>query len=350
MLERNFGKEQFDLHLFILLFARKFWMVILGALSGAILFGGIYYLANVTFAPAIPYEMVSDLYLDYVVEQQDTFNKETWAEIVKSDVILDLVMEQLPEKYTKEELKEAISATLLSSVKILTTTVTMEDKEDVEIIDKALREALKIFGEEQNEFSEICEWDVPLQATLIKQDIRLKNTIVLGAVTGLLLVSFGVVLYLIWDEKIYLPKQFEERYQLPCFGNFGESFTKANVEKQLFDTNELNFLIIEQESKLHSLTEEDVLEGIFDTKGPRKACIMKNPMFYINEISKIEQEKQIVLLVSGSIQNSKLIADIIRILEQNACKIKGAILYDYSKKIQKFYYLPQIEWIKKHMK
>lgn len=57
----EYGKEPFDMRLFVLLCRRRLWMVLAGILAGAALAGGVYYMKNVTFGGVIPYTMDSNI-------------------------------------------------------------------------------------------------------------------------------------------------------------------------------------------------------------------------------------------------------------------------------------------------
>ena len=67
MWQCDYGKEPFDMRLFVLLCARRLWVVLAGILAGLVLTGGIYYVKNVTLGGIIPYTMDSKYYLEYVV-------------------------------------------------------------------------------------------------------------------------------------------------------------------------------------------------------------------------------------------------------------------------------------------
>ena len=81
MWECKYGKEPLDTRLCFLRLVQKWWLVLLAAVAGAILFGGIYFLTHVVYGPAREYVAESEFYIEYVgavtQEQQYTYyNKE----------------------------------------------------------------------------------------------------------------------------------------------------------------------------------------------------------------------------------------------------------------------------------
>ncbi len=333
MLNREYGKEPFDLHLFILLFFRKIWVVIFVTIVGGILIGGGYYLKNIAFAPMQKYEMVSDTYLDYAKnelgEEYTYFNQTTWESLIYADEIIDPLVKIY--NISKDQLKQNISATLLSDTRILTTTVEGYDKEMVEELNQALLQSLSAFAETKKEFVAIDPIRVPETASLQDPDIRLWNATILGMVVGFLIAGFGVALYNIWDDKIYLPTIFEKRYQIPVIKNI-----KGSVEGEKYTYIRLDKDRIPKQDEIDRKTETNLL--------------INNPFWDEAAMEQIKKKERYILVISSKVHNSKLLEATLEILDKKEGIVVGAILYDQYEKLQKMYYFPGSQWIKKQMK
>ncbi len=79
-------------------------------------------------------------------EIQDYYNAYTWGEIMKTDEVVDYVMEALPEGITKEQVKASVSVGAMNDVKIMPLTITTQDPELSETIAEAYVYGLDRFG------------------------------------------------------------------------------------------------------------------------------------------------------------------------------------------------------------
>ena len=333
MINRKYGKEPFDLHLFVLLLLRKIWVVALAGIIGGIVIGGIYYLKNITFSPAQKYEMVSDSYIEYAVNEEGNeytyFNQTTWESLIYADDIINSVASKV--EIPKEEIIQAISATLLSDTRILTTTVQGYDKEEVKEMNQALLLAIEEFAGTKREFAFIQPLRVPEDATLQNLDIRVWNATVLGISVGLLLSFFALSLFFIWDDRIYLPSIFESRYQIPVLRKEEIKESKGKYTYLLLDKN--------RKSLQNLPTEIKESEALID-----------NPFWDENAIKKLNKNETYVLVICSKTHNSKLIEGTLSLLDKKECTVVAAVLYETYDTLQKIYYFPGSKWIKKHLK
>lgn len=224
MWECKYGKEPLDTRLCLLRLIRKVWLVVLMSFAGAILFGGIYYLTHVVYGPAKEYVAESEYYIEYVnavtQEQQYTFyNKETWESLIHTDIFMDEVMNGVREQtlamdseITRDEVSNAIFATLLTDVRIVHVTVTTNNPYFTVVITNALEEAFIKFGESQREIDTVRAILIQKKATLTTIDNRTVRACILGAVVFASFTLFAMYLYVVLDTSIYIPLEFERRY------------------------------------------------------------------------------------------------------------------------------------------
>lgn len=343
MLVKEYGKEPFDLHLCVLWFFGKIWILLLAGVIGGILFGGVYYLKNITFGPEKMYEMVSDSYLEYATneagEEYLYFNQTTWGNMIHSDEIMNPLLLQF--NMTRKEMESLISATLLSDTRILTTTVIGADKEWVEDLNKALLIAIEEFGKNKREFIKIQPMLVPEEATIQKADIRIWNATVLGISIGFIATFFLLAFFFIWDDRIYITSIFETRYQIPMLGNYGSKLCYENTKTMLDKKDNFVYLVLDK----NIVFNKDSIKEISDS-----FTLINNPFWDTKEMEKLEKEKKYILLVSAKRHNSKLIEATLQLIDKNECFVMAAILLESNRRLQNMYYFPGLKWIKKHLK
>lgn len=227
MWECKYGKEPLDTRLCFLRLIGKSWLLAVMALVGALSFGGIYFLTNVVYGPEREYVAESEFYIEYVnavtQEQQYTFyNKETWESLIHTDIFMDEVMEHVTEQtfvmdreITREEVSEAVFATLLTDVRIVHVTVNTNSPELTMIITGGLEKAFVAFGESRREIDAVRAILIPDEATLTVFDNRIVRACILGAVVFVAFTLFFMYLYVVLDTSIYIPMEFERRYGIP---------------------------------------------------------------------------------------------------------------------------------------
>lgn len=241
MWECKYGKEPLDMRLCFLRLLRKAWLVLAMAVLGAVLFGGIYFLSHVVYGPAREYRTESEFYIEYVNavtnEQQYTFyNKETWESLIHTDLFMDTVMEcvqtqnAVPDhEITRQEVSDAIFATLLTDVRIVHVTVTTNSPSLTMAITNALEPAFEKFGASQREVDEVRAILIPEEASLTVIDNRTARACILGAVIFVCFTLFFMYLYVVLDTSVYVPLEFERRFGIPMEIASGENATKESV-------------------------------------------------------------------------------------------------------------------------
>jgi len=233
-------KEGMDMKLAMLLYRKKIWISLIGALVGAVLAGGLYFLVHVVYAPAREYEAVSKLYLTFATEDDGDayqyYNGYTWNDLMKTEPILDKIMEEIPAgTLSRDEVKEKIGADILSDIRLLTVTVRTHSEEDTEKLIRACENALVSFGGEMVEFEKIEVIDHG-QAGLVVLEDETVRAVVAGLVIGFLLSLLWLAFARAWDDSIYVPSDFEKRYGYPVLGvkfKGNETAGKERLEENL---------------------------------------------------------------------------------------------------------------------
>lgn len=131
-----------DLKRLLLTFQRKMWLIFSLVLLGAAIGGIAYQIARATKMP-VEYDTVSKLYISFGADESGEvyqyYNGYTWNDLLHCDPIMDLVMEELP-GYNREQVREAITAEILSDIRLLTITVRGENEKFV----REIRDAVEL--------------------------------------------------------------------------------------------------------------------------------------------------------------------------------------------------------------
>ncbi len=199
--------QEADVKLLLIIYMKKLYIILAGILAGAILGGALYFLCHVIFAPAREYEAVSKIYLTFGKDEDgDTyqyFNGYTWNDLITCEPILDKIMEELPGE-NREEVATLISADIISDIRLLTITVRTHDMDRSNRIMEALQNSLMNFTSDREEFvsAQIIEHG---QAKLVVLEDETVRAVIIGAVVGLIIAVFGLLIWIVSKDEILLP-------------------------------------------------------------------------------------------------------------------------------------------------
>lgn len=301
MWECKYGKEPLDTRLCFLRLVRKAWLVLAMAVAGAVLFGGIYFLTHVVYGPAREYVAESEFYIEYVnavtQEQQYTYyNKDTWEGLIHTDVFMDEVMAGVKEQtlmydreITREEVSNAIFATLLTDVRIVHVTVTTNNPYLTMAITNSLESAFVKFGETQREIDLVRTILLPEEATLTVIDNRTVRACILGAVVFVSFTLFFMSLYVVLDTSIYIPLEFERRFNIPmvlpdeCEGDLPDNVKNMADSVVLCEaTDGESVLYVKSGDHNRPLIEKTIRTAFMEDKIIKKAVLMQPDEKLIN--------------------------------------------------------------------
>lgn len=335
MTEKEWMQEGFDLKLAALLYRKKIWISIVCAMAGAALAGGLYFLVHVVYAPAREYEAVSKLYLTFAADDDGDayqyYNGYTWNDLMGTEPILDKIMEELPEGFERADVKNSITADILSDIRLLTITVTTHDQGRTQQIVRAGENALIRFGGEMIEFDKIEVIDHG-QAALVAVEDETVRAVIAGAVAGFLLSLLGLAFVRIMDDSVYVPSDFEKRYPYPvlgvCFDGKPE-LGKRELEEHIAFVSELT----------ESVFEIDTAEK--NVKLP-DGCIPRRSVMPVDhgmpESESMEKDVGIILYIPYGRGNGKLLERWICEAKLYGCEILGAVITGADERLYRLYF------------
>lgn len=234
MWEGYYGKEPFDLRLTALRLMRRSKWIIGWTAAGTLLFGGSYYIRNVTCAEAL-YRATSVYHVDYAVEEEKDvgtvyINETTWNTYVSSGFFLDAVQQRVDTGMTEEELVASIHAVLASDLRVPSTEVTTKDAQKSVAIAGAVEAVMTQQLPEMVKEAETVRVIAPAEtAPLVETDARPVRAFLLGAVVSCF---FAVVLMLLkelGDDAVWLPETIERRYGIKTVGTLQSGLLQENI-------------------------------------------------------------------------------------------------------------------------
>lgn len=217
----KYGNEGMDCKKLMLCFLQKLWIVVLAAVIGAILGGGIYLLCHVVLNSNREYRAESKVYLDFAPDESgeiyQEYNGYTWNDLMSTQLILDTTMSYLPDSYTEEEVIAATKAEILSDLRLLTITITTADADRTAQILNATNRSLEDMGDREKEFLDI-EVIKETEPKLVAVDERLGQAVLLGFLIALTVTILGMLLLYVFNDRIYVPGDMKSVTQVPFVG------------------------------------------------------------------------------------------------------------------------------------
>lgn len=345
MWECEYGREQMDLKLLFLRFLSNLWIPVAAAIAGGILGGAGYFLMEVVLAPAPAYQSVAEYYIDYQLNEEGVeytyFNATTWESLIKTDVFTEAMLAELTDTdITKEQLQRYVSATLLSDTRIVTCTVVTENPEITKRVSEASKEAFIQFGKSQKEAREIRVLTSPTEPKRILVDNRTGRAAVLWAAAGLLAGLFGMFLYHLLDDSIYVPAVFERRYHIPVAGVWWEDGSTPAPSLREIHTN-IEYLASTNKDIAFTAVEEMEKPEAFLQKWPNAlwmdSFIEGSRAFAEESFVELRKAQGIVLFLKGANHNGKKIEKALDTLRKQECKVTAVIITDVPKKLLRAY-------------
>lgn len=320
----KYASEGMDCKKMLLLFLGKLWVVLLAAVLGAVLGGGIYLFRHVVINRNRQYQAESKLYLDFAPDETgevyQAYNGYTWNDLLSTDKILDTTMSYLPDTYTREEVVEAAAAQILSDLRLLTITVTTSDADKTEEILQATDRSLLDLGKREKEFINI-EVIKETEARMLTASPRLVQAVLVGMVIALAFALLILALLYVLDDKIYVPGDLKIVTGLPFVGfqcqiqkgdSLSERFACDLERNQVRLREELGRLEVLELPSKNSLTEE-TYTGLREAEG-------------------------VLIAVSYGKMDRTSLSYQIEQLTLQGCKPAGIMIQDVDMRFMKWYY------------
>lgn len=227
---QEYMNERLDLKRYMLLNRKRWIVVVIMAVIGAVIFGGVYFVKAVLMAGPDTYRCKAMYYITFDTEEyevvHDFYNDFTWNTVLDSDQIGGKVAEKLG--MDKNKLAEVTLIPTMSDIRMIWLYVDMEDKAMAEQVQLAFKDELASFSQVEKGFESIELWDGP-ETTLLENPVFVPRNVVFGAIAGAV-VGLLILLYMnAKDSSIYTFEDFSGRYgEYPLGTIFKNSKNYAN--------------------------------------------------------------------------------------------------------------------------
>ena len=384
----KYTDESLNLRSFYLRLLKKIWILPVAALIGAVIAGGIYYLATDVFGPERKYEAQAKFHLTYsddayICNEEgnrvlDWYNGYTWTnfifddndlviEIAKalkeegvdtadkhlnlSDVeAIDITPERLEDlqaagiDITGDEELVSLKGEIPSNARFLLVTIRDTDKEFVEKITDAFVTSL----EKYPSFNKMKAFDRIVclsksDAYLEKADNKMGVAMTVGAIVAAVLAFFAILLYDAVDEAVYVPEDLERRYGLPVLGTvFAGEDTDELFKGELaalynkYVSDKDNVVFVSSDSVKDASFSEKDLEALKHTLGSEyESSLSKIKAVSVSDIGAFGGA---VLAVPYGTRNAAMTEHVISLFKKHECPVLGAIFTRADLKFIKRYY------------
>ena len=343
-------REPLNIKLLLLYLAKRIYVLGIGILAGALIFGGGYYLKTYVFATPL-YYATSQLYLTYTnnVKIDNIYiNDYTWQTLADSDVCVEEALKELPSGMTPEYLRSVVKAGLESDVRLVTVTVTCENPDEAVQIANAYEKAIVKLKDRMADVTDVQVFTSATAAVKKGFDDRTLRMGLTGGLVGLAASLVALLFAFASDDSIYLPETTTLRYQIPtllCIAKKNLDLTDwdAKAAKKNLDS------LLEGKTKV-CVTDVSAKEGcsVSDMQ-PLFEVIQKNTSYQgvlsategINQnadaINELKDSDGVILLLKAAGGNAKITERALDYLKIQNVNVLGFVLYGTdSKGMQKY--------------
>ena len=219
-------------------FKKRFWIVLVATVIGAVAGFAAYVIYSNIKSGNTVYRIRNDYYISFNHEDfpngVDYYNAYTWDGILRDDPIVNVALENAS-GVTKQQILDSVTGEILGDYRILTVVVTGTDSDLIQKISDAYKVALPAFADKIDMLSGIELW-TDAQIEVYDAYTREGNAAFLGGLIGLLCSLFAVLLYAVFDDRIYTERDWIMRYpDIPYLGKRDTDEYKVNREHLLED-------------------------------------------------------------------------------------------------------------------
>ena len=212
-----------DVKRFVLLWKKNCITMFAAMLLGIVLGGVIYHIYYLQATKVPVYETESIFYITAnEASVYNYFNSYTWADEIRKAPILDRAYEALLQEHpdtniTKDDMKNSVSADIMSDLRIVTVWIRTDQEETSRQISMAIAEGMVGFAEYVHEFDSIELWSVE-ETELVKKDYLIGHAMILGCIVAIVLWWICYSLFYAMDDMICVERDVTGITDIPVLG------------------------------------------------------------------------------------------------------------------------------------
>lgn len=328
MWECEYAKEPVDYKLMGLRFLRKIWIVAVSTVIGCVLVAGLYYMTKTIQTGGRVYQADSMFYLNLGQDsngmEYDYYNYYTWNEVIDGDFFVDEIYEKMEGRLTKDEIRDAVSASVEFDPRYLTISCRTHSGELSLELAKAVEPLVIVFVDTRKEFENV---ELTRSADEVKDstDIRMLNACGLGVFLGVFFSVLGILIALTLDTSVYLPVTLERRYHLVTLGAPFMSEFASNLEHMLGKAKKIAVVYTDTPVPVKEM------DGL-------PIVICENPVEKPEELEKIRECDAAVLCVKAAGKNGKRVERCLEQLARQEIAVTATVLVEADEKLIGAYY------------
>ncbi len=348
--ESKYWQEGIDSKALLVCFLRRLPYLLLMGVAGAVLGSGLYLLITVMTSEGTRYQEETKYYIDFAegkLESKNHYNAFTWNEVMTTELILDNTMEILGSDYDESEVKSAVSASIWSDVRYLTIMVEAGEEKKVAAISEATEKSLENFGICMEEFDAIYQIeDSGVQQ--IKESLVSWRAVLLGTLCGVLVGAFWLTAGFCMGSRYYTKQGLSKSLGVPVFGLLYQDKNEANgmQEKALWlalqhDMDKISsksLVVMDVVNNGSAQRCKDILTSLYSEEMVDVEVRVQNSEVPSKEYyGEIRQTDGVILAIPFAKPCREVVLDKMNELENQDCKVQGAILVDVDRKWMRLY-------------
>lgn len=351
--ESKYWQEGIDSKALLVCFLHKLPYLLLMGVAGAVLGSGLYLLITVMTSEGTMYQAETEYYIEFAegrIDGKDYYNDFTWNDVMASDWILGNTMEILGSDYSRAYVKDMITADILSDVRYLTITVKGLDAELVASVSEITKQSLETLA---SRVEKIVEIDSIVQienngVVQVEEPLFTWRAAFLGAVCGVLLGMFAIAASFCMGSRYYTKRSILQSLNIPVFGLLYKSGNEAQGTQEIALQLALQYHIEKMGGKQMIIADvvagdyaqkcREIVMSIYDKNSVKvELKAQAKEILTKEDYDAIRRTDGVILAIPFGKSCREAVIEKINQLENQDCKIIGAILVDVNRKWMKLY-------------
>lgn len=353
-IESKYWREGIDSKALLVCFLQKLPYLLLMGVTGAILGSGLYLLIAVMTSEGTKYQAETEYYIDFAegrIDAKDYYNDFTWNTVMATDWILGNTMEILGADYDRNEVNTMITADILSDVRYLTITVEGTDAESVTTVSEATKLSLEtLISREGEKIDEIDSIEQIRNNGLqqVEEPLFTWRALGLGSFIGVIVGVFLLAFDFCMGSRFYTKQAVSQCLGIPVLGllyargneadGVQERALQLALQYQMKKAEQKKLVIVNGALGNYAQKCHDELTSLYSKEQLETELEVQDiPVTCREDFDRLRQAGGVLLAVPFGKLCRESVMEQMNQLENQDCKVLGAVLVDVDKKWMKLY-------------